>query len=136
MAHNLYGRYGNTHGKTSQRNRRTTSRTTPQTGQTNTCKTSGTQSFLETRKVHIRTTKNRISGSQCQPRNSTNGRHEDRKGEEMDRPTQCQRSSQILRIYWILSIFYPRLFQESLPTPILNTQYDTMALGTRTTDSI
>jgi len=29
--------------------------------------------FLKPEKMHIRTTKNRISGSQCRPRNSTNG---------------------------------------------------------------
>src|SRR6266850_3166617 len=109
---------------------------TSQTSQTNTRKTPRTQSFPKTRKMHIQTTKNRISGSQCRPRNSTNGRHKNQKGEKMDRPAQCQRSLQILRIYWILPVLYPRLFQESSPTSIPNTQYDTMALGTRTTNSI
>src|SRR6267142_4178380 len=109
---------------------------TSQTSQTNTRKTPRTQSFPKTRKMHIRTTKNRISGSQCRPRNSTDGRHKNRKGEEMDCPTQRQRSSQILRIYGILSVLHPRLLQESSPAPISNTQHHPMALGTRTTNRI
>src|SRR6266850_7606900 len=64
MAHDLHGRYGNTHGKTPKRNGRTAPPTAPQTGQTNPCKTPGTQSLPKTREMHLRTANNRISRGQ------------------------------------------------------------------------
>src|SRR6267142_1043709 len=58
MAHDIHGRYGNTHGKTLRRNERTTPSTTPRTGQTNPCKTPGTQPLPETGEMHFRTANN------------------------------------------------------------------------------
>src|SRR6266850_5670666 len=60
MAYDLHGRYGNTHGKTPRRNRRTASPTASRTSQTNSRKTSGTQPLPETGEMHFQTTNDRI----------------------------------------------------------------------------
>src|SRR6266850_3443848 len=136
MAYNLHGRHGNTHGETPRRNGRTTSPMTPQTSQTNSCKTPGAQPLPETGEMHFRATNDRISRGQRRSRDSTNGQHENSQGEELDHAAQHPGSLQIPRFHRVLPLLYPGLLEESPPTTLSNTQHNTLAMGTRPTDGI
>src|SRR5580698_429921 len=136
MVDNLYGRHGNTHGKETKRNRRTTPTTAPIIRQNSTPMTRTTRPVPETRKMYLRRTIHRIPWSESGKRYSTNGRHQSRKSKKLDNTNRRHRNPKIPRFYRILPILHTGLLSNSSTTTGANTQRNPMALDRTTTRSI
>src|SRR5579863_1925554 len=120
MANSIHGRHGNTHPKTRGRNRRTAHRTTSHIRPKDPLKAPRTQLIPQTRKMHLRTTTNRIPRSNCRPRDGPNGRQESRKGKELATTDKRNRSPKIPGLHRVLPILYPRLLTHRPTTPGLD----------------
>src|SRR6266478_5142986 len=116
MAIRIYGRHRNPHKTRKQRNGPTTPRATPTLHSSYASQTRTKRSIPKTRKMRLRTKRNRLLRCHRRERSDTNGPKETQRRCRLARPTQSDGSTEIPRIHWILSLLRPRLLEDSTPS--------------------
>src|SRR6266403_3164326 len=115
MAIRIHGRHRDPHETRKQRNGPTTPRTTPTLHPSYASQTRTKRSVSKTRKMRLRTKRNRLPRCHRRKRSNTNGPKETQRRRRLARPTQPNRNTKIPRIHRLLSLLRPRLLKNSAP---------------------
>src|SRR6266446_4443799 len=129
MAIRIYGRHCNPHKTRKQRNGPTTPRTTPALHSSYASQTRAKRSIPKTRKMRLRTKRNRLSRCHRRKRSNTNGPKETQGRCRLARPTQPYRNTKIPWVYRLLSLLRPRLLKNSTPSARSYKEGCRLALG-------
>src|SRR6266478_1519214 len=129
MAIRIHGRHRHPHETREQRNRPTTPRATPTLHSSHAPQTRTKRPISKTRKMRLRTKRNRLPRRHRRKRSNTNGPKETQGRCRLARPTQPYRNTKIPWVHRLLSLLRPRLLKNSTPSARSYKEGCRLALG-------